>query len=91
MYNHNTKIILKFIWDIFRIRKSKISLNKDHLFIIYNSNIFTEKWKNITSQILTILFKTIEYSLILTFHKAAAKTIKRIIYFRKFLVNINRI
>ena len=91
MYNYNTKIILKIIWDIFKIRKSEISLNKDHLFIIYNSNFFIEKWKNMESQILTSLFKTIEYSLILTFHKTTAKTIKRIIYLRKFLVNVDRI
>lgn len=70
---------MKFIDDIFKIRKSGISLNKDRLFFIYDNNILIEKEEKIESQILIILFKAIEYSLILTFYKTITKTIKRLI------------
>ncbi len=81
---------MKFIDNIFKIIKSEVSWNKDHLFFIYDSNILIEKEKKIELQILTILFKTIEYSLILTFYKTITKTIKRLIL-ENFLLILYRV
>ncbi len=65
--------------------KSDICINKYHLFIIYNSNIF-KKERNIENQILPIVFKTIGCSFILTFYNTIAKTINQIFILENFLL-----
>ena len=72
--------------DISQTRKFEVSLNKYQLLIIHSSNIDIDK--DIEIQILIMLSNKVEYLLILTSCKTISKTIKRLNYFRKFLVNI---
>lgn len=67
--------------------KSGICINKYHLFIIYNSNIF-KKEGNIENRILPIVSKTIGCSLILTFYKTIAKTINQIFILGNFFLRV---